>query len=203
LIPVAGGASDTETAMVQGVVRFEPNIYGVEIVLYLFSMNFIPDTSGQDILGAAAADTLDASGNFSIDSVGPGSYRILAVETSTQYNAFIGPFIVDSAGTTVDLDTVTLGRPGSIAGHVVSTDPDTCLDVMTFIKGSPFGTVSDSTGYFLLNGIPAGPAGLSYKKLFKPCTRGDTVTADPAVYTYDSLLEVRPQDTVFITNILE
>jgi hypothetical protein len=203
LMPVAGGASDTETAMVQGFVRFEPNTYGIEIVLHLFSMDFIPDAPVQDILSAKAIDTLGGSGGFSIDSLGPGSYRILAVETSTQYNAFIGPFTVRPSSAPVPLDTVTLDAPGDIAGYAVSPDTMICLDVKAFIKGSPFWTVSDSAGYFSIKGVPAGPVLLSYKRLLKKCFRDTAkVLVDTMTYDYDPLIQVTPQDTVVVPNIL-
>jgi hypothetical protein len=203
--PVAGGASDTETARVQGVVSIDANTFGIKIILYLFNMDFIPKDSMHTILALKVKDTVDNNSPFEITSLDPGHYRILAVEDASQFNAFIGPFSVDSSDTTIDLGTTLLAMPGNIAGYALPLDTGACLDVKAFIKGSPFMAYSDTTGYFIIEDVPSSRVELSYNRHDRLCHRGDTAKPfiDTTTYTYDSLIQVQPQDTALIINILD
>ena len=131
----------------------------------------------------------DAQGRWSIGRLTPGSHRVTLSADALPTNVAIdGPVektvqVVDGTVTPVDFVAVALG---SVSGHVVAVDPNDptiakgIADVYVVAQPGEHAAITDATGAFLLDNLPAGDYTLDVDKDSLPDGAGGLETR-PAV----------------------
>lgn len=151
--PVAGGSSDTEvSAKIVGVATDINGILVQDAKVQLLPVDFLPGNDSSKLLITEASCTTDENGNYIIDSVEPGDYKI---EVSSGDST--GCIKVCSVGKEEFSMEMVLMPFGTVAGNV-----DLSYGMEKFYKkahvevyGTTHKTILDSTGFFILH-LPAG-----------------------------------------------
>ncbi|MCJ7526055.1 MAG: carboxypeptidase regulatory-like domain-containing protein [Candidatus Aminicenantes bacterium] len=124
----------------------------------------------------AQANT-DSEGNFAFTDVPVGTFSLQA------YNPLSG--LLDSsvggtvyAGQTAEV-TVILRGNGAIAGKVLSFAGTPCPQVTVYLNGTPYHTLTDSSGEFLLSDVPVG----TYSVMAVDTTSGLSASAQVQLFS--------------------
>ncbi len=119
--------------------------------------------------------TADESGNYTVSGLKAGTYRLKI--TTTDYVTQLANVAVKTGKTVTK--NLKLAAAGSIEGYV--TDRETGLPVSAWVRvvGTAIVTVSDSNGYFVLDGVAPGKRKVTVISAYYdvPKQLGVTVTA--------------------------
>jgi hypothetical protein len=116
------------------------------------------DQGRPDSLNASLAET-DAEGRYSLSGLEAGVYNLYG--ESKQGDAAVLIPRVKYLETALDLGTDTLAPSGSITGKVLN-EGSPVTPAFCYLQGSTFVGLSDSSGAFTLDRIPAGTYRLNY-----------------------------------------
>jgi hypothetical protein len=129
--------------------------------------------SGATVSSGGRSTTTNASGVYTLTNVAAGEAQVTI--SASGYATEVRSAMV-TGGQITSLD-VAMARPGDIAGTVTNSQTGAVLAGVTV--GYPGGvTVTDSTGRYAVNGLPAGSADLTFAATgFVSADRTATVTA--------------------------
>lgn len=140
------------------VTASKDRIYGTAPVghtIYLFSSDYYPYNDS----GFSSTATADSSGTFSFNNLENGEYALYCKLAGSDLSVFF-KLILGSWGNT---DTVfAFGENGSFSGKLIDDSGVPLSLYNVYIPGSPFFTVTDSSGVFVIDRIPEG----NYKVYF-------------------------------------
>jgi hypothetical protein len=111
-----------------------------------------------DSLNATLAQT-DAQGHYSLTGLDAGLYNVFAEKGQGEATVFIPR--IKYIEQVLDLGVDTLTAPGAIAG-LVQSGGEFLSPVFCYLQGSTYVALTDSTGHFLMEKIPAGTYRLNY-----------------------------------------
>jgi hypothetical protein len=158
--PLAGGATDTETGGAKAVGRIMMPGGGPAFcaTVEMRKREYLrePSESVSSTIGSSKTHA-DVSGFFSFDSLAIGEYVFLANCGDTLLATWVAT-VIDTSGK-VTLPTTKLQKPGRIKGHVNFSDGSRPTFLVR-VYGLPKLAMGDSTGDFLLTGLPAGNCNL-------------------------------------------
>lgn len=153
---VAGSETTNGDQMV--VTASKDSIYGTAPVghtIYLFSSDYCPYNDS----GFSRTAIADSSGAFSFNNLKNGEYAVYCKLADSDLSVFV-KLILGSWGNT---DTVfAFGENGSFSGKLIDATGVPLSLYNVYIPGSPFFTVTDSSGGFVIDSIPEG----NYKVYF-------------------------------------
>ena len=156
--------SSNQTTTVNVALQDQPGSIGGQIVDASTGLGLpgvsITALNGSIVLGSALSDS---NGNYVINGVAPGSYTVRAT-LNTYQTAVQSALVIAATTTTVNL--VLTPNPGSVSGQVtdMNSDPITGGSVMLHVlQGNIIiaSTLTDSSGSYLINNLPAGNYSLS------------------------------------------
>lgn len=133
--------------------------------LFLFPSAFLPDTSRLLNLSSFLLGHSDGAGHFLFDTVVSGRFNFLASDSQGLRAALIRLNLPSGDGR-IDLGPVTLRAPGSVSGAILVSLADHGLRVKVMAPGTPCAVMSDSTGAFVLTGMPPCRIRLAYHRTF-------------------------------------
>jgi hypothetical protein len=167
------GASETTNGIVVASGNASVSVEAVPgVAVSIYSENYEPVFRQ----GASWVGVTDSTGHILFDSLIPGYYNVLARDLTQSTAAFVPAVAVFSDSSSrrpARLDTT-----GSIEGVVSGV----IGVIAVFVNGSPFQTMVDQSGTFLLQGIPAGLYRLHARQIVTPM-RTDPVYADSSMVT--------------------
>ncbi len=181
-IDVAGGATSETTngVVVSGIVLSQDGEPVSDAYVLIRPTDFLTDTSEIDSTHIPDAIT-DGSGYFSIDSLTPGTYYVVANDHGkmvTRDTIEITSVVTDS----LNPITITLLPAAGFYGKIDRTDISDADNVYIQIYGMDRVTLADTSGEFLFSGLPAGSHII--RAISNNSTYGileaDTITIDPA-----------------------
>ena len=128
---------------------------------------------GATVSSGGRSTTTNASGAYTLPNVAAGEAQVTIAASG--YATEVRQAVV-TGGQTTSLD-VAMSRPGDISGVVTNSGTGAALAGVTV--GYPGGvTVTDSTGHYAINGLPAGSHDLTFAATgFVSADRTATVTA--------------------------
>ena len=128
---------------------------------------------GATVSSGGRSTTTNASGAYTLTNVAAGEAQVTIAASG--YATEVRQAVV-TGGQTTSLD-VAMSRPGDISGVVTNSGTGAALAGVTV--GYPGGvTVTDSTGHYAINGLPAGSHDLTFAATgFVSADRTATVTA--------------------------
>jgi hypothetical protein len=120
--------------------------------VFIFSKSYMPY---EKVPGTCDSTVADMRGNFAFDTVPAGHYNLIAYDSARVRGAFIGPIPVymDSV---FSAKLPSLPRPGFATGIAMDPTGKSRAFSCAFISGSPFYTVANQNGEFLLGPLPVG-----------------------------------------------
>jgi galactose oxidase-like protein/carboxypeptidase family protein/Kelch motif protein len=129
--------------------------------------------SGATVSSGGRSTTTNATGGYTLTNVAAGEAQVTI--SASGYATEVRSAMV-TGGQTTSLNVV-MSRPGDIAGTVSNSQNGAALAGVTV--GYPGGvTVTDNTGHYAVNGLPAGSADLTFAATgFTSADRTVTVTA--------------------------
>ncbi|MBU4405527.1 MAG: carboxypeptidase regulatory-like domain-containing protein, partial [Acidobacteria bacterium] len=129
----------------------------------------------------AQANT-DSEGNFTFTDVPVGTFSLQAFNPqSGMLDSSIGGTVY--AGQTTEV-TIILRGSGAIAGKVLSSAGTPCPQVTVYLNGTPFHTLTDASGEFLLSDVPVG----TYSVMAVDTTNGLTASAQVQLFSEGQLV---------------
>ncbi|MDB5104360.1 MAG: hypothetical protein JWP91_2049 [Fibrobacteres bacterium] len=193
--PVAGGATDTETggAKAFGRIELPGGAPAACAMVEMRSSGFLkePLESVPSSKGARRA-LADGQGLFRFDSVAAGTYRFEARCGDSLSAAFEGTFADTSAR--LEFPAVALKAPGRVRGRVLYAD-GVRRPSLVRVYGSSHSAATDTTGAFVLGGMPEGVYDLRVSSLspFQDSVdvKGVRVKADSGTMAADVILGQR------------
>jgi 5-hydroxyisourate hydrolase-like protein (transthyretin family) len=109
----------------------------------------------------------DASGNYTIDGLGSGSYQVVATPLSDSIN-LVGSQqnVTVSAPNTVSGVDIAMVPGGTITGRVTAVGGTPLKDISVNVLGSDYGNYvyTDASGVYTATALPSG----NYRVLFRP-----------------------------------
>ena len=138
---VAGGVSE-ETNTIAGILVDKKGTPVVSAMVYCKSVEADTVTS---------SDETDSKGKFNLPVKRFGNYGISATIDSLAYYE-----VVEFMGKDVELNTATLKETADISGRVMLRDDSTSAGIVVRIPGSSWTAMTDSLGFYKLEGVPAG-----------------------------------------------
>lgn len=156
---MAGNSSQTGNSGIT-VQSYSGQISGKSIPdlsIFIYKDNYLPYSINKGFCDSIISDD---SGHFAFTSIPSGYYNLLAREKVGEKSVFIKriPVFTDSTKLLYD----TLRKPGFLTG--ISTDKagNNLVLSYVFVKGSPFYTVTNNSGKFLLGPLPPNSYTLSF-----------------------------------------
>ncbi len=150
--PLAGGASDTETAFIQGTLTGAGNTKKAGLMVYLYTTNYIPIPDWEmvdSIRGFCDSTITDSHGFFRFDTVVNGQYNLMAMDTMTNEGVYIDS-IRKKEDAAIDFGQLAMLRRGMISGEASSSS-------WVFIKGTGlYISKPEDSSDFSFNRIPPG-----------------------------------------------
>jgi len=147
---MAGGdTSQTGNSLVAGIVCHGTAQDSSAIIVALLAGNYFPGFSSDPV----RYDTAGANGEFSFDSVGPGSYTIEAHSPSSGMRALADSIVV--AGAPVAVPPETLSVPGAL--RVPLCNVDASAEVVCIPATSRYTRLSSedrARGYAVIDSVP-------------------------------------------------
>lgn len=137
------------------VTASKGRIYGTAPVgqtVYLFSSDYYPYNDS----GFSRTTITDGSGAFSFNNLEIGEYAIYCKLADSDLSVFVKLTLNRSDGWGITDTVFPFGENGSFSGKLIDATgvPLSLYDV--YIPGSPFFTVTDSSGAFVIDNIPEG-----------------------------------------------
>ncbi len=152
--PLAGGASDTETAFIQGTLIGADNIKKPGLMVHLYSVDYNPLPNWERIdstRGFCDSTVTDSNGFFRFDTISKGLYNLVVLDMASNYGIYIDS-IEKKENTAIKYDSLCMLKNGVIHGTAPYHD-------WVFIKGTGF--YSSEYSDYSFNNIPVGTYSLS------------------------------------------
>ncbi|NLL14922.1 MAG: carboxypeptidase regulatory-like domain-containing protein [Fibrobacter sp.] len=137
------------------VIASKGSIYGTAPVghtIYLFSSDYCPYNDS----GFSSTAIADSSGAFSFNNLEIGEYAVYCKLADSDLSVFVKLMLNRSDGWGIADTVFAFGENGSFSGKLTDATgvPLSLYDV--YIPGSPFFTVTDSSGGFVIDSVPEG-----------------------------------------------
>lgn len=144
------GDGFTITASTNYIEGTAPNGFMVE----LYSSDFYPHTNK----GYKKSTTIDSNMIYKFTNLESGTYNLYCHSVTNDTSVFIQKIHIDELNGT-NTDTIDFTTTGSVSGNLIDTNSEPIQNAHVYIIGSPFYTVTNNSGSYTINEIPAG----SYK----------------------------------------
>lgn len=136
------------------VTATDDRIYGTAPVghtIYLFSSDYCPYNDS----GFSSTVNSDTSGTFSFNNIEEGEYALYCKLSNSDLSAFVQLIQIQSYNLNTS-DTVAFDENGSFSGKLIDSSGTPMSQFNVYISGSPFFTITDSLGIYVLDNIPEG-----------------------------------------------
>ncbi|MDO5575866.1 MAG: carboxypeptidase-like regulatory domain-containing protein [Fibrobacter sp.] len=156
------GDGVTVTAGVNCIEGTAPNGFMVNI----YSSDFYPHTNK----GYTKYAIVDSSKIYKFGNLESGKYyNLYCYSIANDTSVFIQKIYVGNSNSTL-VDTIDFTTTGTVSGNLVDTNGEPIQGADVYIVGSPFYNITNESGSYILNKIPAG----SYEIVFSYESRFET-----------------------------
>lgn len=127
--------------------------------VYLFSNHYCPYNDS----GFSSVSKTDTSGSFSFNNLAEGEYTIYCKLANSDSSVIIQSIQVQSNHWSTP-DTVEFDENGSFSGKLIDSSGIALSQSYVYISGSPFFTITDSSGIYILKAVPKGNYLVTFSK---------------------------------------
>jgi hypothetical protein len=138
-----------------------------DLSISVYKDNYLPHNVASGFCDSTVSDD---SGYFAFNSIPSGYYNLFAYERVGSKSVFIKRIAVFTDSSSLLNDS--LRKPGFLTGISTDKSGNNLVLSYVFIKGSPFYTVTNNSGKFLLGPLPPNGYTISFYANFKDAGNG-------------------------------